>query len=320
MLDNFKKKVHRRIKTYFDARLGPELAERVAALEAELEHARKTMDGLMEQQKKIDESLGVERLRERARLYRLFQRVSGKAGASPVPPPTPGKTLDDSLVELEKLVPAAFFHWKALFEINRKAYTGFPTHSCSVRGHAMAELFQFFLAPYLAGRVLDMGCGPQPVPWYLEGFSHSHMAGIDPLPPSEGDHPFVFHQGVSEFLPWQDGVFDTVVAATSLDHVLLLDRVLEEIRRVMTPDGVLIVWVAFMEGALPYNPYHEGIQPVDDYHLFHFDRPWFEEVIRETFRIEEEIHLKSPGVSSFYALTPRAGTRENGIDLQGKSS
>ena len=87
----------------------------------------------------------------------------------------------------------------------------------------MAAEFRAFVKLYLRGAVLDVGCGPQPVPSYLDGYPLDRIAGIDPLPPTEG-HPFTFVQTVAEFLPWDDKTFSVVVVATSLDHVLLPDR------------------------------------------------------------------------------------------------
>ncbi len=98
----------------------------------------------------------------------------------------------------------------------------------------MAELFGCFLAPLLHGTVLDIGCGPQPVPSYLANYPTESIAGLDPL---AAPHPFVFHHGVAEFLPWDDASFDLVITATSLDHVLLLDRSIDEFRRVLKPGG-----------------------------------------------------------------------------------
>ena len=212
------------------------------------------------------------------------------------------KSFVDYLKMLEVLAPKAYFQWYRLLEPNAKSYEGFPIDSCSVKGHREAEMFKHFLAPYLVGRVLDIGCGPQPVPSYLDGYPSHLISGIDPLAPAE-PHPFEFYQGVAEFLPWNDRVFDAVIAATSLDHVLLLEKVFSEVCRVLKDNGHFIVWVGFIPGAAKYNPYSSDIQPVDSYHLFHFDREWFQELIGNYFEIEEEIKLNSS--SHFCSLKPK---------------
>lgn len=219
-------------------------------------------------------------------------------------------TLEACLGALAKMAPAAFPVWHELLEVNARAYDGFPVDSCSVAGHRMAALFGAFLSPYLTGTVLDIGCGPQPVPAYLASCPRERIAAIDPLLPPV-PHPFAFAQGVTEFLPWDDRSFETVVCGTSLDHVLLLDRSLAEIRRVMKPDGRFVVWVAFVPGAKRYAPLGDGreggerIEKVDPYHLFHFDRPWFEDELGELFACEERFHFAEPEISSFYCFRTR---------------
>lgn len=236
-------------------------------------------------------------------------------GDGPTAPPTAPTAamferplaLDDAYAELERLAPAAFRAWRRLVDVNAEAYEGFPIDSCSVEHHPLGELFRCFLTPYLRGRVLDVGCGPQPVPWYLEGHPLGAVYGVDPLGDA-ADHPFVFFRGIAEFLPWADGQFDLVVVGTSLDHVLLLDRALSEIRRVLTkPGGRAALWVSFVPGSPRYDPYAERVEPIDAYHLFHFDRPWFEEAIAPLFSVEERFFFPAPQASAFYTLAPKPG-------------
>jgi SAM-dependent methyltransferase len=219
--------------------------------------------------------------------------------------PIPGHiTYEQALKEMEKIVPHAYSIWRELLEVNATSYLGFPIHSCSVKGHPMAEAFSNFLKGYIFGTVLDIGCGPQGLPSYLEGYPVDRIAGIDPLPAGQ-EHPFVFVQTVAEFLPWKDKTFSTVVVGTSLDHVLLLDKSLREFRRVLKDDGVIVLWIGAIPGSKKYNPYDPAITNVDEYHLFHFDQPWFEEVMREDFIMEECVAFSYPELSRFYAFRPR---------------
>ncbi len=224
-----------------------------------------------------------------------------------VPEPDRSMTLSRSFERLQVLAPHAFAHWKRLLDVNASAYEGFPVDSCSVQGHPMAALFECFLRPYLKGRVLDIGCGPQHVPSYLSSVPTRQIAGVDPLAPAT-PHPFVFAQGVAEYLPWPDATFDVVTVATSLDHVLLLDRALKEMRRVLKPDGRLVLWMGFIRGSLRYDPYREDIEPVDPYHLFHFDEAWFMDVVANEFVVDEclSINREYPGYCAFLALRPRS--------------
>ena len=249
-------------------------------------------------------------LHQRKLLSERLLQDTEPMGRSLVPNRTP-MTLEECFAELEPLAPRACAIWRRLLDVNAATYEDFPAHSCSVDGHPMAELFNCFLKPYLRGTVLDIGCGPQPMASYLQDYPPELIAGIDPVDPP-GPHPFVFVQGVCEFLPWVDHSFDVVVAATSLDHVLLLDKALTEIRRVLKPEGRFVAWVAFVAGAPKYDPYCDDVQAVDDYHLFHFDQEWFEGVVGEFFMTEERFSFRLPYNSRFYCFQQRHATMIGG--------
>jgi len=53
-------------------------------------------------------------------------------------------------------------------------------------------------------------------------------------------------------------------------------------------------------GAPEYDPLAETIEALDDYHIFHFDRPWFLKLIQKYFDIQEEFATDSQ--STFYSL------------------
>ena len=231
----------------------------------------------------------------------------GKPTAGPPPAKlSPIPSLDQALEELSGMAPGAFPLWRELLDVGAKTYEGFPDHSCSVGTHEMAAMFRSFLRPYWGGHVLDIGCGPQPVPSYLRGYPLDLVHGLDPLS-SPDDHPFDFVPGLAELLPWQSGQFDLVVAATSLDHVLLLDRSLAEVRRVLRPGGRFVVWVAFIPGSQRYDPHRRDIRKVDDYHLFHLDRDWFLEELQPYFDVLETFSYDEPYNSCFMCLAPVAG-------------
>jgi ubiquinone/menaquinone biosynthesis C-methylase UbiE len=205
---------------------------------------------------------------------------------------------------LRRRFPHAFSQWYPLLTVNKDAYEGLPTDSCSVTGHAAATSFGHFVRPYLrGGRVLDIGCGPQSVPVYLAGYPSQLIAGIDPLEPA-APHPFEFVRGFAEHLPWPDRTFEVVIAATSLDHVLSLDVTFDEIRRVLAPGGVFLTWVWFSPGAELYDPTSQHVRPIDRFHLFHFAEGWFEELVGRHFTTTEKVAYNQG--SHFYSLAPRA--------------
>ena len=209
---------------------------------------------------------------------------------------------NEYLDKFKSLHPHLFEKWAAInLDINVENYRERPESSCSTESHGVALHFGGFIAPYLRGRALDIGCGPYAVPKYLEGYPHSLISGIDPLAPFE-PHPFEFVQGFAEFLPWKDSTFDVVIAATSLDHVLSLDLVRSEITRVLKPGGVFLVWEGFVKGSSPYKPSDPNLELADELHLFHFDEGWFEEYW-SGYRILEKINVN--GSSFFYAMQNR---------------
>lgn len=237
-------------------------------------------------------------LRERIglRISREAARNSRKAR------PAAARDMQADLKELGRLFPNVFPIWSKLFENAKIEYSERPNESLSVAGNSGAELFRKYLLAELSGHVLDIGCGPLPLPHYLVGQNVDRIAGIDPLPGS-GHREFEFFQGFAEFLPWPDSEFDAVTIATSLDHVLSLDMVFAEINRVLVPDGVVAMWVGFVEGAKEYDPLAENVVPIDPFHIFHFDRPWFLKLINKYFVVCDELVIDS--VSVFYSLKPR---------------
>jgi len=207
--------------------------------------------------------------------------------------------INANMAKLEEMFPNVFPVWKKLFENARIEYEQRPIGSLSVKGNVGAEQFRMYLSTEISGHVLDVGCGPLQLPYYLSGLDVERIAGIDPLPGSR-KRDFEFCQGFAEFLPWPDEEFDAVVIGTSLDHVLSLDMVFSEILRVLRPDGVCVIWLGFIAGAPEYDPLAETIEALDDYHIFHFDRPWFLKLIQKYFDIQEEFATDSQ--STFYSL------------------
>lgn len=221
----------------------------------------------------------------------LFAREKWKNLAKTKPLPSLLKDVEEFSTYLEKfkkLYPHLYEVWaSANFGGTVDAYREDPESSCAIEGRFNARLFAGFAAPYLQGRILDIGCGPYAVPTYLEGYPEEYISGIDPLEPFEA-HPFEFVQGFAEFLPWQDDSFDVLIAATSLDHVLSLDLAFSEIRRVLKPGGLLLVWDWFGDEYKPYRPEEQPPQLIDKYHLFNFSEKWFEELISDHFTIIEK--------------------------------
>jgi SAM-dependent methyltransferase/uncharacterized protein YehS (DUF1456 family) len=196
--------------------------------------------------------------------------------------------LQDVFASLARRAPAAWPLFKQALDIGTRSYEGFPVGSCSVDGHREAERFGAFIYPYLRGYVLDVGCGPQPIPSYLSGYPTELIRGIDPISTAD-EHPFEFVSAVAEDIPWEEASFDVVCSGTTLDHFFLLDVALREIRRVLKPGGHFVAWISEAPGSELYDPYGERLTQADEEHLFHIDRAWFLPVMHELAFEEIEI-------------------------------
>jgi SAM-dependent methyltransferase len=109
------------------------------------------------------------------------------------------------------------------------------------------------LAPRIGGKVLDVGCGSKP---YRELFSATEYIGLD-VEQSGHDHRHedvdVFYDGKA--FPFADGAFDSVVCFQVFEHVFNPSQFLDEMARVLRPDGMLLLTVPFVwdEHEQPYD-------------------------------------------------------------------
>ena len=94
------------------------------------------------------------------------------------------------------------------------------------------------------GLVLDIGVGPQKCPTHIQYNKKEKVffIGIDPL---KGDQPrdFAFVEGLGEYLPFKNELFDQVLFVTSLDHFIDPTVALKEAKRVMKKDAEMCIWL-----------------------------------------------------------------------------
>lgn len=210
-------------------------------------------------------------------------------------------SFDEQLNRLKELEPNAFDLWWQCFLNAEQEYARTVEGNLSYGLHLGAAGFNHFIKPFLKGNILDVGCGPQILPSYLHGTIEKEdirFFGLDPL---YAEHPFEFYHGFAEFLPWQANCFDVVICATSLDHFLSLKKSLEEIKRVLKLDGKFLVWVGFTPGGKAYDPNSNELCAIDKYHLFHFDREWFEVLMANYFNLIDRV--KYDASSYFYVFS-----------------
>ena len=266
------------------------LNQRVAILEGKLEELTTIKKQLSESNRKV--------LEQRSVIFDNLPDAHATTDGRPANAAV-ARDLEADLQQMARRFPHAFPIWRQAFEAGAREYDASPSANLSVPGHPVAAMFRDFLRPYVKGRVLDVGCGPQRMPLYLAGLSVGRLAGLDPLYKGE-PRDFEVVKGIAEFLPWPDAEFGCVISGTSLDHVISLDIALAEFSRVLKPDGRLLLWVGFVKGSKPYDPEDPSLSAVDQYHLFHFDRGWFLALMETKFELVEEFDID--GCSCFFAF------------------
>lgn len=89
--------------------------------------------------------------------------------------------------------------------------------------------------PHLHGRLLDLGCGNSPYRPLLTNISSYVPYDID----ATGSKPAVV--GMAERLPFAENSFDSILSTQVLEHVAEPWHLLEEVARVLRPNGRLLL-------------------------------------------------------------------------------
>lgn len=198
--------------------------------------------------------------------------------------------------------PGVFSLWKERLDATGREMLATKVGNAAHPADAYSRLFKLFVERHADGAILDVGCGPYGKPFYLGAFPDSSIAGVEPLLFGEPRDIQVV-RGISEFLPWPNSSFDTVISATALDHCLSLERSLDEMTRVLRPGGKILLWLGSEPGARPFEPSAADFQPADQYHLFHFDMKWFEPELERRFHIADRLKFDKTQYSHvFYCL------------------
>jgi len=204
--------------------------------------------------------------------------------------PADPKSFFEYLTAAHREFPRVFSLWKERLGATQAAFAQTKVGNTAHVADPRSRLFRSLVELYASGRVLDVGCGVFGRPYYLLSYPAELISGVDPLIPIEAPD-FEHIQGISEYLPWPDQSFSTVISATSLDHSMSLDRSLNEMRRVLRPGGRQLLWIDSVPGSIEYKPNDSGFRPADRYHLFHFDVAWFEPMISQLFQIVDRMEL-----------------------------
>ena len=100
-----------------------------------------------------------------------------------------------------------------------------------------------FLSKSISGRVLDIGCGQKP---YEQLFSCDEYIGIESDTPQNrlGKKADIFYDGFT--IPFADHYFDCIFISQVFEHVFNPDQLLDEIYRLLKPQGYLLMTVPFI--------------------------------------------------------------------------
>jgi SAM-dependent methyltransferase len=128
-------------------------------------------------------------------------------------------------------------------------------------------------APYLSGRLLDVGCGRKP---YERYFHVDEYVGLDIESERSRSAGVADYYYDGHRFPFDDSSFDAILCNQVLEHVFNPDEFLEEMRRVLRPGGAVALTIPFV--------WDEHEQPFDYARYSSFGlRALFE---RHGFRIE----------------------------------
>ena len=130
--------------------------------------------------------------------------------------------------------------------------------------------------PHLRGRVLDVGCGTNDLLVRYRTRSTEPEAG-DSVGVDVFDWPGAdLLVEDSSDLPWPDASFDTIAIVASLNHIPNRRQVLRECRRLIRPDGQLVVTMLpprlsqawhFVRSPWDADQVERGMQPGEVYGL-----------------------------------------------------
>ncbi len=225
--------------------------------------------------------------------------------SKPARTPSEIKSLPHWSESLSINYPELFPLWQKLYNAALPFYSESIEASCSTWENKFAMGFRDYLNIFADGYLLDVGSGILKRPVYLEGFPADLLRGIDPREVDEKAE-FKILVGVNEFLPWKNDSFQTVCNATSLDHVIDMNKSLDETARVLSTGGKFVIWYAHVNGAPP--PPKTPIagddgepRGTDEFHIFHINDDWFMPMLNDRFTLIDRRIFDLGGFSHVFA-------------------
>jgi len=201
---------------------------------------------------------------------------------------------------LEELNTPLWKIWNQLQDNGVASYKNSPTNNLGVGPRK--DFMQFADFCNFSGTILDVGVGPQEAPTHIQYNKKSDVTfiGLDPL---AGDQPrgFTFVQGLGEYLPFKNDLFNQVLFVTSLDHFMDPVIALREAQRVVKKEGGVYVWLGEKDKSAPkptVSPdWYKSLQipegAEDPFHYRRFSIADFRLFLEKTDLkiIKEEVHI-----------------------------
>jgi SAM-dependent methyltransferase len=150
----------------------------------------------------------------------------------------------------------------------------------------------YLIQHYSKNRVLglDIGCAMRP---FDDDYKCNYI-GLDlPIRPYESLKPDIFAEGSR--LPFQNSVFDLIVSTSVIPYVADIDRFLDEMYRVLKPNGVALLIIMNLRGL--------ALHPSTDFKNRYTSSKLNENLKQHKFKSIIGKNIKALFFSKYYDLT-----------------
>jgi len=111
-------------------------------------------------------------------------------------------------------------------------------------GKLIAEFYDVNLRKHAHGRLLDLGCGKAPLYGFYKEFIHSNVC-VDWDNSPHSSRYIDLACDLNQPLPLESNSFDTIILSDVLEHIRRPDQLWQEIYRVLSPKGKILMNVPF---------------------------------------------------------------------------
>ena len=131
--------------------------------------------------------------------------------------------------------------WKKLQKVEWDSYKNDPYGVFSTDDYRPAVRLGEAILKSGNGLFLDIGCGCLSLPSYMKLNSKIKWIGIDPF---FGDvkRKFPFAQALGEYLPFKEQIFDGILYASTIDHLIDPIKSLKYSYKILKSQGRLYIW------------------------------------------------------------------------------